>query len=201
MLEGVRLSDYADNKAFFGTGAGSDYNNILGMSTEMYRELRLIKRVPEVEGSVDRRYISAMEGRFSSTSTEAPIEYKAPAKGATPMATQHRSIYFESNSAEMSLDSRAVVDEIAQMMRAYGNTVVDIEGNTDSTGSRGYNVDLSRRRAETVRRYLEQRGFPSQRMRALGNGPDRPLANNDNPEGREKNRRTDIKVYPNPAAM
>jgi outer membrane protein OmpA-like peptidoglycan-associated protein len=87
------------------------------------------------------------------------------------------------------------------MMRAYGNTVVDIEGNTDSTGSRGYNVELSRRRAETVRRYLEQRGFPSQRMRALGNGPDRPLASNDNPEGREKNRRTDIKVYPNPAAM
>jgi outer membrane protein OmpA-like peptidoglycan-associated protein len=100
----------------------------------------------------------------------------------------------------MSLDSRAVVDEIAGMMRAYENTVVDIEGNTDSTGARIYNQDLSKRRADAVRRYLMQKyGFPSQRMRALGNGPDRPLATNDTADGREKNRRTDIKVYPNPA--
>jgi outer membrane protein OmpA-like peptidoglycan-associated protein len=77
---------------------------------------------------------------------------------------------------------------------------VDIEGNTDSTGARGYNQELSKRRAETVRRYLMQKyGFPPQRMRSLGNGPDRPLDTNDTPEGREKNRRTDIKVYPNPA--
>src|SRR6266699_3783228 len=51
MLEGVRLSDYADNKAFFGTaGSQSDYTNILGMAEGMYRELRLIKRFPDVEG-------------------------------------------------------------------------------------------------------------------------------------------------------
>src|SRR5581483_5992600 len=140
MLEGVRLSDYADNKAFFGSGAGSDYHNILNMAQEMYRELRLIKRAPDIEGSVDRRYIAGMEGRFSSTSTEAPIEYKAPPKGSTPIATQRRSIYFETNSAAMSPDSRAVVDEIGGFMRAYENTVVDIEGNSDNTGSREYNM-------------------------------------------------------------
>ena len=78
MLEGVRLSDYADNKAFFGAGAGSDYNNILGMAQEMYRELRLTKGIPDIEGSVDRRYVAGMEGKFSAVSTEAPIEYKAP---------------------------------------------------------------------------------------------------------------------------
>ena len=106
MLEGVRLSDYADNKAFFGTGSGSDYNNILSMAQDMYRELRVTKRVPDVEGSVDRRYLAGMEGKFSSASTEAPIEYKEPPKGATPIATQRRSIYFETSSATMSPDSR-----------------------------------------------------------------------------------------------
>src|SRR5713226_3296295 len=61
MLEGVRLSDYADNKAFFGTAGGpSDYANIMSMAQDMYRELRLTKRSPDVEGSVDRRYIAAM---------------------------------------------------------------------------------------------------------------------------------------------
>ena len=201
MLAGVRLADYADNKAFFGAaGSPSDYSNILGMAEEMYRELRLIKRIPEVEGSVDRRYVAAMEGKFSSTSTEQPIEYKAPAKGATPFATQRRAIYFDSGSANMSVDSRAVVDEIASFMRAYENTVVDIDGNTDSTGSRSLNMDLSKQRAETVKDYLTKKfGFPAQRMRTTGNGPDKPINDNATPEGRDKNRRTDIRVYANPS--
>jgi len=135
------------------------------------------------------------------TSSEAPIEYRQPSKGATPLATQHRSIYFDPNSASMSLDSRAIVDELANTMRAYENTVVDIEGNTDSTGSRGYNIQLSHQRADAVRDYLIQKyGFPSGRLRTAGNGPDKPLDSNASAEGREKNRRTDIKVYANPAS-
>lgn len=200
MLEGVRLSDYADNKAFFGNGPGSDYTNIMTMAEEMYRELRLIKHGPDIEGSVDRRYIAGMEGKFPSASTEAPITYSAPPKGATPIATQRRSIYFETNSAAMSPDSRSIVDEIGSFMRAYENTVVDIEGNSDSTGSRELNMTLSKQRAETVKDYLMKKyGYPTARMRTAGNGPDKPINTNDTPEGREKNRRTDIKVYPNPS--
>jgi len=202
MLGGVRLSDYADNVSFFGSpNSQSDYANIFKMAQDMYREERLIKHIADPESSVDRRYLDALNGKFSTTSTEAPIEYKAPAKGAVPIATQHRSIYFETNSANMSLDSRAVVDEIAEFMRAYENTVVDIEGNTDSTGSREHNMALSRDRAEAVKHYLiEKYGYPASRMRTTGNGPDKPMDTNDTPEGREKNRRTDIKVYPNPGA-
>ncbi|HYX51960.1 MAG TPA: phosphate ABC transporter substrate-binding/OmpA family protein [Candidatus Limnocylindrales bacterium] len=200
MLGGVKLADYADNLSFLGTkGANSDYANIFGMAQDMYRELRMIKRTSNPEDSVDRRYVQQLNNAgFSTASTEAPIEYKPVAKTATPLATQHRSIYFDPNSAHMSLDSRAVVDEIGGQMRAYENTVVDIEGNTDSTGARGYNMQLSRQRAEAVREYLmDKYGFPGARFRIAGNGPDRPLETNATPEGREKNRRTDIKLYAN----
>jgi len=99
----------------------------------------------------------------------------------------------------MGLDSRAVVDEIGSFMRAYENTVVDIDGNTDSSGTRELNMALSKERAEAVKSYLvEKFRFPAIRMRTVGNGPDKPVENNATPEGREKNRRTDIKVYPNP---
>ena len=203
MLGGVKLADYADNVVFlrhpgvrirlrqhFQDGAGDVSPGTADSS---------ISRTPRRR--VDRRYIAALSGKFSTTSTEAPIEYKAPAKGATPIATQHRSIYFDPNSANMSVDSRAVVDEIASFMRAYENTVVDIEGNTDSTGSRPLNMQLSKQRADAVKEYLMQKyGYPASRMRTVGNGPDRPMDTNDTAEGREKNRRTDIKVYPNPAA-
>jgi len=131
MLDGVHLSDYADNQSFFGAaGSDSDYANIFKMSQEMYRELRDIKHVSDPEASVDRRYIAEVANKFPNSPAEAPIAYKEPPKGATPIATQRKTIYFEPNSAKMGLDSRAVVDEIGEFMRAYENTVVDIEGNT-----------------------------------------------------------------------
>lgn len=201
MLGGVKLADYADNVSFMGTkGSNSDYANIFGMAQDMYRDLRMIKHTNDPEDSLDRRYIQQLSGSgFSTASTEKPIEYHAPTKGETPLATQHRSIYFDPNSARMSLDSRAVVDEIGGQMRAYENTVVDIEGNTDSTGSRTYNMDLSRQRADAVKQYLvDKYGFPGARFRITGNGPDKPIDTNDTADGREKNRRTDIKLYANP---
>src|ERR1022692_4242232 len=202
MLGGVKLADYDDNRSFLGTaGSNADYANILGMAQEMYRELMVIKHTFNPEESLDRRYVEKLADNFSMASSEAPIEYKDPAKGATPIATQHRSIYFDPNSSAMSLDSRAIVDELAGTMRAYENTVVDIDGNTDSTGSRAYNIQLSHARADEVKNYLIQKyGFPSARLRTAGNGPDKPIDNNSTPEGREKNRRTDIKVYANPAS-
>ena len=159
----------------------------------------MIKHISNPEDSLDRRYIQQLSGAFSAKSTEAPIEYRQPGKSAVPIATQHRSIYFDPNSARMGLDSRAIVDEIGGQMRAYENTIVDIEGNTDSTGARAYNMQLSRQRADAVKQYLmEKYGFPAARFRTAGNGPDKPLDTNATPEGREKNRRTDIKVYANP---
>ena len=185
MLGGVKLADYADNKSFMGSaGSNSDYNNIFQMAQDMYRELRIIKHSNNAEESLDRRYIEKLSGSFSTASTEAPIEYREPARGATPIATQHRSIYFEPNSSRMSLDSRAVVDELANTMRAYENTVVDIEGNTDSTGARAYNIQLSHARADEVKRYLMDRyGFPAARLRTAGNGPDKPMDTNATAEG------------------
>ncbi len=201
MLDGVRLADYADNKNFFGTrGADSDYQNVMKMATEMYRELRLVKGSPDLEASVDRRYVDAMSDKFSSKSTETAVEYQQPGKSATPFATQRRAIYFETGSATITADSRAVVDEIGGFMRAYENTVVDVDGNTDSVGARDMNLGLSRQRADSVRKYLLQKyGFPPERLRTSGNGPDKPVATNDSPEGREQNRRTDIKIYANAA--
>lgn len=201
MLEGVRLADFGDNKSFFSAVSGdSDYQNVMKMATEMYRELRLVKGSPDIDGSLDRRYIDSLNGKFSAASTDAPVQYQEPAKGATPFATQRRSIYFDTGSARISLDSRAIVDEIGGFMRAYENTIVDIDGNSDSTGSRELNLSLSRDRAESVKKYLtEKYGFPPVRMRTAGNGPDKPIESNDTPEGREKNRRTDIKIYANPA--
>ena len=132
------------------------------MAQDMYRELRVIKHTFNPEDSLDRRYVEKLADKLlHGFDRSADRVQGAARKGATPIATQHRSIYFDPNSSSMSLDSRAIVDELAGTMRAYENTVVDIDGNTDSTGSRAYNIQLSHARADEVKNYLMQKyGFP-----------------------------------------
>lgn len=201
MLEGVKLSDYAENRTFFGLAGGTaDYANVFNMAQGTWRDLRVIKRSADANTSMDTSYLTGMASKFPAGGPPEVTRYEAPAKTATPIMTQQKSIYFETNSARMSMDSRTIVEDIGNFMRAYENTVVDIEGNTDATGNREYNMALSRQRADAVRQYLiEKYGFPAARMRTFGNGPDKPVDRNDTPEGRDRNRRTDIKVYPNPA--
>ncbi|MEL6359089.1 MAG: OmpA family protein, partial [Bacteroidota bacterium] len=70
---------------------------------------------------------------------------------------------------------------------------IRVEGNTDNTGSRATNVDLSRRRAQSVVAYLvREYNFDPNRFVVVGNGPDNPVANNSSAGGRAANRRTDF---------
>ncbi len=204
MLEGVRLTDFADNRQFFGTpGKESDYANIFRLAQEMYRELLVIRRSYQPESTMDYRYLDniADRGKFPAALTDGPIRYAFPPPETAPIATQRRPIYFEPNSAEMALDSRLVLDDIGSFLRAFENTVIEIEGNTDAMNSRDLEMRLSKERADAVRDYLvENYGLSKERMRTAGNGPDRPIDSNLTPDGRERNRRTDIKVYPNPQA-
>ena len=103
------------------------------------------------------------------------------------------TIRFESESAQLTDDSYPTLDQIALTLRKHREIDrVDIAGHTDSTGSHGYNVRLSRDRARSVRRYLLQRGIPPARLTATGYGPDRPIADNETDDGRAKNRRVEF---------
>jgi outer membrane protein OmpA-like peptidoglycan-associated protein len=69
-----------------------------------------------------------------------------------------------------------------------------VEGHTDSQGSESYNQDLSQRRADAVRDYLVQKGYPADHIQARGKGEGSPIADNASPEGRANNRRVEIVI-------
>ena len=71
---------------------------------------------------------------------------------------------------------------------------VRIEGHTDDRGDALYNLQLSQRRADAVRDYLVQRGYPADRTQARGKGEGSPIADNASPEGRANNRRVEIVI-------
>lgn len=101
-------------------------------------------------------------------------------------------VTFETASAVLTEEARGILDGVASALVANPDIQVRVNGHTDSTGDRAYNIDLSQRRAESVRAYLVERGVAADRMEARGFGPDEPVATNDTPEGRQANRRVEL---------
>jgi outer membrane protein OmpA-like peptidoglycan-associated protein len=108
------------------------------------------------------------------------------------------SVLFRSNDAMLLPAAQTRLDQVAAALVAKGQNVV-IEGYTDSRGSQTTNMNLSQRRAESVRSYLVSRGFPAEKITAQGMGPDRPIAENSSAEGRANNRRVEIVIAKNAA--
>jgi outer membrane protein OmpA-like peptidoglycan-associated protein/uncharacterized protein YegP (UPF0339 family) len=103
-------------------------------------------------------------------------------------------INFDSGKAELTLDSREQIKNIAEIMRAYPDVKLKVGGYTDNTGSLEFNKKLSEERAESVKNALISQGVSQDRLEAEGYGPEFPVASNETEEGRAKNRRIDVRV-------
>jgi outer membrane protein OmpA-like peptidoglycan-associated protein len=84
------------------------------------------------------------------------------------------------------------LDQVANALLAVRARNLIVEGHTDSQGSEAYNQGLSQRRADAVRDYLVQRGYPADRIQTRGMSEGSPIADNASPEGRANNRRVEI---------
>jgi len=105
-------------------------------------------------------------------------------------------VTFAVDSTTISPSFRAALDDVAASLQKYPNSLVDVMGHTDSTGSDSYNLDLSRRRAEAVANHLTSRGVSRARLATIGYGEQYPRADNTTEEGRALNRRVEIRITP-----
>ena len=97
-------------------------------------------------------------------------------------------------------ESFPVLEEVSQVLKTHPELLlVLIEGHTDSRAGETYNLDLSKRRAASVRSYLEESGVQPERLCSQGFGQSRPVAENDNEEGMARNRRVEFTLLPPPA--
>ncbi|HAU22763.1 MAG TPA: hypothetical protein DCS24_09280 [Erythrobacter sp.] len=106
------------------------------------------------------------------------------------------NVTFDVGSFTINPSFRSTLDIIAENLRKYPNSLVDVYGHTDSTGSYEFNQRLSERRAETVANYLQSKGVSASRVRWQGFGETMPVASNDTGYGRASNRRVEIKIIP-----
>jgi outer membrane protein OmpA-like peptidoglycan-associated protein len=101
-------------------------------------------------------------------------------------------VLFETGKYELRPDARERLAKVSGIVLAYPGLHLEIEGHTDSVGTDEYNQQLSERRAQAVRDYLVQQGIGAGAIVARGLGKTSPIAPNDTPEGRQKNRRVEL---------
>jgi outer membrane protein OmpA-like peptidoglycan-associated protein len=106
-----------------------------------------------------------------------------------------QKVLFKTNEARIRLRSYPLLRNVAEVLENHPEIeAIRVEGHTDSEGSSESNLDLSRRRAETVREFLVAQGVDSDRLQALGFGEDRPIGDNETAEGRAENRRVEFVI-------
>lgn len=112
-----------------------------------------------------------------------------------------QGVNFEFDSAQLTAESRPVLDEVAADLKKYPRLKVELQGHTDSKGSDAYNLKLSDRRAQSVRDYLVTKGVGEQQLVAKGYGEAEPAAENTTDAGRAQNRRVVMLVLSNPGEV
>lgn len=111
--------------------------------------------------------------------------------------TVRNDVLFDFNSSALRSASRDSLREMAGVFNRYPNTDIVVAGYTDSIGSASYNKRLSERRADSVTRYLENLGVDGDRLDPVGYGKSYPRASNNTAEGRQLNRRVEIRIRAN----
>ena len=102
------------------------------------------------------------------------------------------NIQFEQSKAELTPNSLAELDRIADFLRLHPQLDVEVAGHTDNTGDAKLNIKLSEQRAEAVKSHLADKGIASKRISTVGYGGNKPIADNRDPRKREQNRRVEL---------
>ncbi len=204
-IANFRLTTHGDNINFF--GLNPRYRGVKGeeLYTRMantYRRLGLAKaHIPNwrqiaFDRIVRKAKLDTQPSQHAEKTNNFTTNNNKKAEKERPVAIKRISIAFRPGEYQLDENAKYIIDkEFADIAKAFSNARIRIEGNTDNTGPREANIKLSRLRAQAVADYLSKTyDMPPNRFIVIGNGPDKPIAPNDTPEGRAKNRRTEFQI-------
>jgi len=169
------------------------------------KAIEALKALGPERGSLKLTYkVLTIEGITKGlTARSENIQAALKDLGAEETETDYRielpgDIIFDFDKWDIREDAEKTLTKVGEVISAYEHPVIII-GHTDSKGSESYNLELSKKRAESVKQWLiDQAGIDSKRIETIGRGENEPVAPNtnpdgsDNPEGRQKNRRVEI---------
>ena len=200
MLSGLKLTAFADNAAFFGLSGPKPYfESLFNGAFVIWRKKGVVSKVVDAKDWSDSRFVASLADQYKSQKVEESFAFKdKPTVKDRAIVNKSLSIHFTTGSDEIMPGSYFTLDSLGETMLAFGNTYLDVEGNTDARGNEAANKTLSQKRAEAVKAYLIKNiQIPPERFIVKGQGSAKPVADNSTEDGRALNRRTDIKVVLN----
>ena len=204
-MKKIHFATYGDNVNFF--GLSTDYTGITGQQlyTKMARVYKtgygnnLTNIVPWAEASYPTIVQSINDLQGDAHAAEGQIAFATPTAAdekVPAVAIKPIIINFATASWALTPDMKEKIEnQLGQLSVEFAGMKVRIEGNTDNVGSAAMNRDLSYKRAKSVADYLVKTyNFDPNRFVIVGNGPDKPVADNDSESGRAANRRTEFQL-------
>ena len=175
--------------AALGTGAGA----LVG-GKKKRTEMIVGAGVGAIAGGAIGAYMDKQERELREKTAGSGVEVVR--QGDEILLNIPSGVTFDTNSYAIQPQFQKTLNDVATTLASYNQTYLDVYGHTDSTGNDAINIPLSQNRAQAVSSYLTSRGVAQARIGTQGFGASQPVASNATPEGRQQNRRVEIKIVP-----
>ena len=176
--------------------AKADDARVAAGQTERDR-IQLNARTSEVEGAKlarDQANQKASDANQKASALQAEVDALNAKPTDRGLVLTLGDVLFDTGKAGLNPGASRNLDQLVQFLTEHGDRRVEIDGYTDSVGTDSFNLDLSQRRADTVKAVLVSRGIDSSRIVSRGYGKDFEVASNSESSGRQLNRRVEIVI-------
>ena len=185
----------AQRQAVIGAAAGAVAGLITGDSSMERKKRALVGAgLGALAGAGVGAYMDRQEARLREELERTGVSVTRIGDNIT--LNMPGNITFATNSADLNANFYEVLNSVSTVLAEYDQTVVEIAGHTDNTGTDSYNQQLSERRAGSVAAYLGTRSVLPDRIITVGMGEARPVATNESDAGRQQNRRVELTLVP-----
>jgi outer membrane protein OmpA-like peptidoglycan-associated protein len=185
----------AQRQAVIGAAAGAAVGLITGDSSMERKKRALVGAgLGALAGAGVGTYMDRQEAKLRAELERTGVSVTRIGDNIT--LNMPGNITFATNSADLNASFFEVLNSVSLVVNEFNQTVIEVAGHTDSTGSDQYNQELSERRANSVAAYLGTRSVRADRIITVGMGEARPVATNDTDAGRQLNRRVELTLVP-----
>jgi outer membrane protein OmpA-like peptidoglycan-associated protein len=177
-----------------GAGAGAVIGGVIGNQVGSTAVGAIIgAAVGGTAGALIGNYMDKQAEEIQNDIKDAKVERI----GEGIKITFNSGILFETNSADLQPTAKANIEKLSTILNKYQDTIILIEGHTDSTGTEAYNQTLSEKRSQSVAQYTQSQGVATTRFTVKGYGESQPLVSNSTSDGRRQNRRVEVAIMAN----
>lgn len=183
------------SKTALGAGTGAVIGGIIGVATAGSRKAALIGAgIGALAGGGIGAYMDGQESKLRNQLEGTGVSVSRV--GDSIVLNMPSNITFDSDKSELKPQFYTTLNSVSAVFKEYKQTLIDVVGHTDSSGTPEYNYDLSRHRAAAVAQYLASQQLDPNRFSVEGHGEKDPIASNATKSGKAQNRRVEITILP-----